>query len=203
MRNYWLLILLLVITPAEASRALGVDWFSIVTDENEQLYLEVSHVLLGGGSKEAYFELKGCGQEPQWFQFDDKGNLGHSRFPLKACDFDGSIYLGLYFEEGGRKELFKIYRENSFRPPPHSDMRLHFTCRKELLYFGVSIPLSMQGESLLISYSKNDAAVEIGNIKVLSGNEFRIMTEGDFDCAQISGGYLNDTFFPKFEIPGA
>lgn len=188
-----------------ASSRLGVSWFSIFENEQEQLYLRANHFFLGAGARDAFFEITGCTEEPLWFEvpYDDKGNRFFSEIPLETCDFNEPITLGLYFKENGRKRLVDIYEERPVQLSVPKEQNLHFNCDDASIYFGIRIPPDMQRKKIELAYRFDNERVVVSQQRILFGYYSRFILAGDFDCTQISGGYLNDTFFPIYEIPGA
>ncbi|MCO4322343.1 hypothetical protein [Aliidiomarina quisquiliarum] len=205
MKAYWLVWALLIILPAQASRTLGVEWFSIIEKKDGEIYLQVSHLFLGAGPREAYFELIGCTDEALWLKvpYDDEGLRIFTETQLEHCVLSEPLRLGLYFEESGEKQLFKVYEEKPVQYLIPESKELFSICSDKSFYVHGSIPSSLQGKDLNVSYRKSDSMVTFEKVRVLFGYYFDIRLHDELDCTQISGGYINDTFFPTYEIPGA
>lgn len=103
-----LFLLSLICTTANASNGLGLDWFSVVAFNGEPPMLQVSHIMLGNGSKKAEVQLKGCANDSLKFELIEWGfstfelprNIKCGNNPRVKLYFDGKL-VKAYTLEGG------------------------------------------------------------------------------------------------------
>jgi len=91
-----LFLLSFVCSTANASNELGLDWFSVVSFNGGPPELQISHVMLGNGSKKAEIQLKGCDNNLLRFELVE---WGFSTFKLPSgLKCGDSPILKLYFD---------------------------------------------------------------------------------------------------------
>jgi hypothetical protein len=91
-----LLFFSLFCCTANASHELGLDWFSVVAFDGEPPELQISHVMLGNGSKKADIELNGCATNSLKFELVE---WGFSTFKLpRDLKCGDNAKLKLYFD---------------------------------------------------------------------------------------------------------
>lgn len=129
-----------------ASSKMGVEWFSISKESEIEYTVQVAHVFLGAGSREAFFFVKVCNDGVSAFQLGDKG---FTQFTVKC--FKGIV-------EHPERIVGDLYYKKNF----------------EFTHFETVKPVSMGVCSVSEYNYKGIASLIISGVSICSVNSIKI-----------------------------